>query len=266
MSRSLPNEAIAALQIVLALALNAIPVAGALAAHWSPASVLALYWVETVVAVAFMACRIARHRSRTRKRGHERPQLGATVTTGGRPSRAAARGFLGEFLVVGIAFSVAHGIFLAAVFLVILKTWPDRSELATGLTAMFLAQAAAFLLDLLVLDRWSFADLKARASGVVGRVGLMHFALLGGVALAGFSSRPTAVFVVFGSLKALAEITARLPFRLEKSETAPPWIVWLARTTGNGRHWKTGQDIEVWWRETTRAELARDAADELPSS
>lgn len=253
------------LRILFAVLVNGVPIGGLLFRGWSPSTALALYWCETIVGSLLMGVRIALHRSMTRKRGHLRPAAGVVVTTergGRRKTRRFDTTFLGDFLVVTLAFTAAHGVFLAAIFGLVLKSWPDRHDLVAGVAWMTLAQVLGFAADLVTLRGWSFAYLNTRAGQYMGRVGLMHFSILGGMFIAALNSRPTAVLAVFGVLKTMADIAGVLPVRSTAPAEAPAWFLWMARRLGNGKHWKTGQDPATWWRETTRAEVEQAERDE----
>ena len=64
-----------------ALGASSVPVVGTLAAGWSAATSLALYWCENLLGALLVAVLIARHRRLTRKRGHWRSQLGTRTRT-----------------------------------------------------------------------------------------------------------------------------------------------------------------------------------------
>lgn len=259
------------LQLLLSLAVNTIPIAGFAFRDWSPATVLVLYWAENVVGSVLTSFRIAIHRRWTGMRGHERPHFDSTSSGGtagprrGRKIGPRRPSFFSEFTTLSLAFCVGHGIFLTAILAIVLKLRPDRAEVAEGFAAMAAAQALAFLLDLLELRRWSFAELKQHAGIHMGRVVLIHLAILGGMCFAAFSERPLAFFGVFAALKVISDIAYMLPFQVQPTEEPPRWFLWLARQFGNGRHWQTGQDAATWWRETTRAELRQAAEDEQPA-
>jgi hypothetical protein len=55
-----------------ALGASSVPVVGTLAAGWSAATALALYWCENLLGALLVAVLIARHCRLTRTRGHGR--------------------------------------------------------------------------------------------------------------------------------------------------------------------------------------------------
>jgi hypothetical protein len=85
---------------------------------------------------------------------------------------------------------------------------------------------------------------------------------MGGMLIAAFSSRPRAFFAAFGTLKAVADLGSLFPASFRTPAEAPRWFVWAAHRLGSGKHWKTGQDVATWWRETSRAERLRIEEDE----
>jgi Family of unknown function (DUF6498) len=251
------------LEMILSVIVNAIPVGGMIFKDWSPATGLTLYWCENLIGSLLIAIRIAIHRRLTHKRGHERLQINqVTTTTGGKRSYEKKASYLGEFLTLSIAFTIAHGVFLAAFLAIALKIMPDWAQVFQGLKWMALVQVAGLVVDLTALRTWPFAQLKKRADYIMGRIVLVHIAIMGGMLLAAKSSRPDAFFAVFGFLKGLADISSLIPYQAKVTEEAPRWFLWFANKTGNGKHWKTGQDVATWWRETTREELKRIAEDE----
>jgi hypothetical protein len=252
---------IAVLQAVFVVVLNLVPAGGVVLRGWSPATALTLYWGENLVGSVLIALRIALHRRMTRKRGHYRGQIDVKDGTTGRV-RSRPSTFLAEFTTVGLAFCLVHGVFLAALLAIVVKESPSPAELRQGLPWMLGAQLGWFLLDLPYLRNWSFAELKRLADRLIGRIGLIHFALMGGMLIAAFSSRPRAFFAAFGTLKALADLGSLLPAGSGPPAEAPRWFLWTTRRLGQDRHRKTRQDVATWWRDTTRAERQRVEEDE----
>ena len=247
------------LQMALSVCLNAIPAGGVVFRGWTPATALTLYWCENLVGAILIALRIAIHRRLTRRRGHYRLQINAKDNPGKGVSQVT---YLGEFLTVSLAFTLVHGIFLAALLTIVVKVSPNSAQVFQGLRWMIAAQVGSFLLDLFQLRQWPFADLKKNADLIMGRVVLIQLALMGGMMFAAFSSRPEAFFAVFGFLKTLSEIASRIPYNPMPGAEAPRWFLWFANRFDKGKHWKTGQDAATWWRETTLGERRRAAEDE----
>lgn len=246
------------LQMALAVFQNFIPAGGVVFRGWSPATALTLYWCENLVGSILVALRIAVHRRLTSKRGHYRHQINANS-----PADERARTtYLAEFLQTSLAFTLVHGVFLAALLAAVVKQGPDREQVLQGLTWMVAAQITGFLLDLARLRTWSFAELKQGANRLIGRIVLIQFSILGGMLFAAFSSRPHAFFAVFGALKTLSDVAGRIPYNPKPSMEAPRWFLRFTSFIGQGKHWKTGQDTATWWRETTLAERKQVEKDE----
>ncbi|AGA25415.1 DUF6498-containing protein [Singulisphaera acidiphila] len=249
------------LQMALTVVLNAIPAGGVIFRGWTPATALTLYWCENLVAAILIAVRIAIHRRLTKKRGHYRFESNANAK--GRPSQGRFQvSYLGEFLATSLTFTLVHGLFLFALFAVVVKTNSDTTQVFQGLRWMVAAQLVSFVLDLLQLSHWSFADLKKCADQALGRVVLIHLAIVGGMVIAAFSSRPEAFFAVFGCLKTLSDLTSRIPYNPKLGLEPPRWFLWFTNRFGEGKHWKTGQDAATWWHETTQAQRQRVEEDE----
>lgn len=87
--------------------------------------------------------------------------------------------------------------------------------------------------------------------------------------LAEFTTTSLAFCFVHGVFLAalLAIVVKEAPDRLLPPSKGPPaeaprWFLWIARRLGQKKHGKTGQDVSIWWRETTRAERQRIEEDE----
>lgn len=206
----------ALVRLLQLVGLNAIPLAGLFFAGWSPATALALYWCENVVGSALVAGRIAMHRGATDLRGHYRVHLGleftGTMKVAGqrKPVDVAPKTLLAEFVWATGAFSVGHGIFLAVLFQM-MEVRVDLSELRTGLVAMVGIQLVGFGWDAWTLAARPFAWIKALAQRSLGRVMLVHLAILGGMLFSYQRPHPERFFLVFGGLKLLSDLASWLP-------------------------------------------------------
>lgn len=229
------------------LAINAVPLGGLALLGWSTGTTLALYWVETLVAVLLTGVRIAIHRRLTRKRGHWRPQLGLEVRSGARGTRPVALpGFLTEFLTAGLVFSAGHAIFLVAVLAAFLPGEIDLHQLTWGAVASVAVQLVVLATDLVGIRERPFAWIRERAQLVLGRTVLLHLALLGGLALLFWQGQPPAFFLPFAILKLLADLAAvglgrSRPVALPRQ--APGWLSRLAGDAA-GERWRSRVDQE----------------------
>lgn len=249
------------------LGLNLVPVAGMYLGGWSPATALALYWLENVVGGALVAARIAIHRERTRARGHYRRQLGvqitSTVKVAGRdePVDVTPKTLLGEFSYTLLAFSLGHGIVLFVLLVLMMNVTPDRAELRTGAIAMIGIQLIGFAIDLPRLGERPFAWIKAAAEHSVARVVLVHLAILGGAFLTFGRPHPERFFLAFGALKLASDLASWLPLSMPPPDPErPPRVgLWLARLAPSRK-----ESFEAHWRRSALEKRAADAADEEP--
>ena len=166
------------------LVTNAIPLYGVQRLGWSVTNVLVIYWLENLLVAVFTCLRVALHRAFTRKRGHWRAgQLGSS--TNGRPSRA---GLLGEYATVAFVFTFAHGVFVAVIALLLAGKHPDDPlwrfswpALRQGALMLSLVLAAGFVADLPGLRSRSFAWIKGVVQQRMGRVLILHLAIIFGM-------------------------------------------------------------------------------------
>lgn len=244
------------------LGVNAVPVVGVFHAGWSPATALALYWWENLIGSLLVAVRIAVHRAATGKRGHRRHQLG--LETGSGASRGERRGqadrgargparqgaprqgsFLAEFLVAACAASLLHGGLLWFLLRGTLGEGPEADSLRRGVLAVAAFQLAGLALDLTGIRRRPFAWIRDVAQAAVGRVTLIHVALIAGFWF-GLTSGNLSFFGPFVVLKLLADVgnlAARLGVNLD-SEEAPGWLA-----SAMNRLRPDGGDFAEHWRE-----------------
>lgn len=251
------------------LGLNAVPVGGVMLAGWSTGTGLALYWCETLLGTATNALRIALHRRFTNKRGHYRGQLGVEINAGdSQPSRQTARGrtkwrsFLTEYLVGSLVFTFAHGLFLAIILGAFIKSWPAKSDLLYGLAGIALFQAGGLAVDLTTLREWPFARLKLQVQSAMGRVVLVHLAIIFGMALVFWLEKPGSFFWVFGGLKTVSDVGGLFAGRsgamadANAAPAAPPR--WAKRVV---EKIAPGEDFDVYWQRE-RAREAREGAED----
>jgi hypothetical protein len=238
---------------------SVVPGGGVLLAGWSPATALLLYWVENFVGGLSMAARIALHRRMTQLAGHGRRQLNSTVTVSesGRTMRQVHFGsFLAEFLTMSLGFNVGHAIFLAALMGFVLPEGPDLDAVRQGVILIVVFHMGALTFDAWHIDRWPFARLKQQANRLMGRVVLVHLALVGGMFLAVSRDAPSSFFSVFIALKLVTDIGAVLP-QVDPKEP-PRWLVAVMKRFPKQK----GESFEDYWRRTRSAELAQAEQDE----
>ena len=218
---------------------NAVPLAGWFLGGWSSGTTLALFWFENLLLTLFIAVRVAAHWRATRKRGHE-------------------KGFLTNFLVVSIGFTVGHGVFLALVLGLLLPDSVNRADLLSGVQWMLAAQTASLVLDLWFLAGWPFAEIRARTNWMLGRVVMVHLSVLLGMFLYAAMDQPWWFFSVFVTLKALLDISGLLP-RWQPKES-PAWLSSAMDSIGPAHPSK--ETFAEYWRRQSKQEADADARDE----
>jgi uncharacterized protein DUF6498 len=230
------------------LAVNAVPAAGWFADGWSTGTTLIVYWFETVAACLFVAARILAHRRWNPRRGHFTYQAPKSPRTRSQSS------FLQGFLVTSLAFSAAHGLFLAGILFVLDHNGQgglagvDWCSVKLGSLYVLIALAIDFVVDLLSLRNWSFWQIEVTANRSLGRIIVVHLTLVFGMFGAAITDA-SALFGVFVVLKTLYALSTALP--QWEPATAPEW---LSRVMNRLPNVHPGERFEDMW--------AKDRADE----
>lgn|GEM_PF-490700 len=242
---------------------NAVPAGGFFLDGWSPATAIALYWLENLVGGILWALRIGVHARLTRKRGHILDPLETSPSRRGsaaarrRPTRRpdadplgaddlkppprSMRRYMVHYGALALFFTLVQGIFVALILFGVLKQKPEWARLESGATILVGILLGGFLVDLTRLRRWPFLELKNRAGATLGRVFVMHFTILGGMPLLALLGADAGFFGVFIGLKATLDLAGMLPWSGANADEAPHWLVRLL-----GRH---GADFARYWRE-----------------
>lgn len=219
------------------LGVNSIPVVGVLFGDWSNSTALAVYWLENLIASLLVASRLALHR-----RWQAPSPPGARATLARRP---------GELLITAIPFTLAHGLFLAFIFLMVTKLTPDLQQLQRAAMALVAFQGLAFGIDLWTLGSWPAARVNERADHLMGRVVLVHLSIIIGMFLFMWLERPGAFFGFFVGCKVLGDLATFLPAVDQGTPQAPPrWLAAIMRRFPRQR----GETFEEYWVRTHQAE------------
>jgi hypothetical protein len=243
------------LRFLLTVAVNGVAAAGFLLGDWSTGTTLLVYWVETLAGSLLMGVRISLHQHWTHKRGHYRTQVEMTIRSGGKTTQTVRPStFANEFLLASLLFTLAHGIFLAALLFImrIPVTW---AQVRQGAGGVLLFLALAFLLDLPGLRYRSFAWVKGQAGAMLGRVVLIHLALIAGVFSAGISGDNRWIFLPFALFKLAVDLLRLLPAPAA-GEEPPGWLLAFIALFP-----KQGDSFRAYWQhaqETTDREAAED--------
>jgi len=217
------------LNLVFVLLVNAVPLYGIKYLGWSIGTVLMLYWVENLLVALFTCGRIALHRALTRKSGHWRGgSLGVMVN--GKPSTS---GLLGEYATMAIVFTLAHGIFVFAIVFLFGegRTDPEQwrfsaEQFRFGALQMIGLMSADFLVDAVQMRSRSFAWIKTYVQQRMGRVLVLHLAIIFGMMAMAATESPIAVLYVLIGLKTLWDLAAAGSSAKADSlpENAPQWL------------------------------------------
>lgn len=249
----------AAPRIFEALAVNAVPLWGLLHG-WSLGTLLLLYWCENLLNTVFIGGRIWLHRKLTRKRGHwivvETPK--APPTFGGRPTatpEARRTTVLAQFVQANLIFSLAHGVFVLLLVFLVLPGGPSAKDLERGVAWLAAAMMVSFALDAAKIRTWPFAWIRQRCDAAVGRLLVVHLALIGGAFLLSLTARPSSFFAVFIALKLVLDLGLALPHAALSPGRVPLWLAWARPFAKPGK-------VDEVWKEVASDELRKEHDDE----
>lgn len=246
--------------ILLTLGINAVPIAGVAIVGWSAATAIAIYWFENVVGSLLIAARIALHQRMTHKRGHYRVHFDSETTTGSATRRSRiATTFTVEFLFKSLVFTAAHGVFLGFILLMLGFEIEPRA-LTAGVAIVVLFQVLDFGVDLIGLRDKPFAWIKRQSQLAMGRVIVVHLAIIFGMMLAAFLSDNTLFFIPFALLKLLTDIGNQISLSQQTDAPPPAWLVGLMNRI-RPRDDK-GQDFAAYWETERLKERANSEIDE----
>lgn len=231
---------IRALQI---LGVNAVPAWGFFDDHWSASTTLIVYWAENIIATLLIAVRILIHRRVTRKRGYY-------------ASKTRYNSFLSMFLASSLLFTAVHGVFIAAIVGIIVKSGPvSVPDVERGIAGVSAFLGFGLLVDLARIRNAPFAYMRRLTEHALGRVFVIHITILVGMMIAMFTGKTAAIFIVFASLKTLLDIAGQVP-QYDPTE-APRWLNAIMPK-------KDGQTFADFWRKDHAARLESAAEAELP--
>ncbi len=193
---------------------QSVPIGGVLAADWTPATGLALFWFETLllalVAVG-LAALVHRDARRQAARGHADPDRARATAARLEEVRAAHivprdvfAFHVGSLLVFALFFS-------GVVFMLSQK--PGGERISIDLDALQLGAAAVFgfvalgaASDILGFRRLPAGEVGARVDACTGRWAMFWLLGFAGPILVAVFGKPMAFFAFFGLLKAWWEI------------------------------------------------------------
>ena len=256
--------------VVLALLINAVPLIGVLYFEWSAINVLVLYWFENLMIGFCTLIRLVLHRRWTRKRGYWRHSNRLGIQVNNKP---AEMGLIGEYATGTFGFTLGHGIFVGAIAMIVHQNYPDQPMWQLSWAQVFRGAMAiaAFLgielaIDLTRIRSASFAAIRDYAQARMGRIIVLHLAIIFGMMGMAWSGSPMAVLYVLIGLKALADllgVATRGAPKIEDSDTPPPvWTMKMADKLGKDKGGATGF-LKKW--EAERDQVRKNAIeDEKP--
>ena len=207
-------------RVLRALGIGGVPATGYFGAGWSPSTLLALYWLETVLMTLVVSILILLHRRATRKGGRWSAEHTVRSPWG---DRSGTTSFLASFLALMVPFTAGHGVFVAVfVFQAFPQTFGPAARLspgalADGVIALSLFLLAGLLLDLPGIGRRPFGWLQRLTGRAKARMLITHLTIIFGAATLAVFEAPLAFLAVFVGFKALIDLGGLLPDREAKS-------------------------------------------------
>lgn len=256
--------------VVLALLINAVPLIGVLYFEWSAINVLVLYWFENLLIAVCTCIRLVMHRRWTRKRGYWRRSNRLGIEVNGKPAQT---GLIGEYSTGAFGFTFAHGIFVGGIALLVHQNYPEQAmwqlswdQVLRGALAIAVFLGIELVVDLTRIRGASFAAMREYAQGRMGRVIVLHLAIIGGMFAMAMSNSPMGILYVLIGLKTIADllgIAVRGAPRIADSDTPPPaWTLRMANKLGKDKGGSAGF-LKEWRAERDQARKAA-SEDEQP--
>ena len=253
--------------VALALLINAVPLIGVRYFEWSAINVLVLYWFENLLIAACTVVRLVMHRRWTRKRGYFRRSNRLGIRINDKP---AEMGLIGEYATGAFAFTLAHGVFVGGIALLVHQNYPDQAmwqlswdQVLRGAAAIAVFLGIELLVDLTRIRGASFAALRDYAQGRMSRIVVLHLAIIFGMLAMAMSNSPMGVLYVLIALKTgsdLIGIAARGAPKIADGDTPPPaWTMKMADKLGKDKGGAAGF-LKQW--QTEREKARKDAAED----
>jgi hypothetical protein len=179
--------------IISILGINAIPMGGLLVGGWAVETAVLLYLIENVVTVLLVGLRVQLLSPVREAWGSSRPHEWGTVTINGRtrrqkPGPYRERGsLLTSYLLVGLVFSVASGIFIVFFLFGILRATVEPEAIRLGVAGMLAFQLFGFIWDFFLLRPLPLTQAETLLTASLGRVVLLFLAVFAGVFVALFN-------------------------------------------------------------------------------
>lgn len=255
------------LRLLASLGVNAVPAIGWFFEGWSSGTMLVIYWFENVAATVFIAGRILVHRRLVPCRGHFKHN----VTQGN--AQGPPGSFLSHFLTVSLAFSIFHGIFLAAILFLLTVNGKggelglDWHNVRIGAGSVLLFLTIGFLMDLPGMRKRPFFWIERIAEGNLARVFIIHVTLIFGMLAVALTGATRAFFGVFVALKTMNDLNAVVP--QWNPDEPPRWLCRIMDKIPNaaaekGPGPRRDETFAEFWKRDKANEIARRTANEKP--
>src|SRR5262249_20195037 len=169
--------------------------------------------------------------------------------------------FLTGFLLMSVPFTLAHGVFLAALLGLIWKNVQgavDYGDLRIGIQAAAAVAVVGLVLEVPGIGSRSFAWMQFRAGTVLQRMFLIHLVIIFGLGIAALTGRDSAAFFgVFFAMKVVLDTLGELP--QWNPEEPPKWLVKFLNRLGDGK-----EDFAAVYKRERLQEREQAAANERP--
>lgn len=240
--------------VVLALLTNAVPLVGVLYFEWSAINVLVLYWFENLLIGFCTLVRLVAHRAWTRKRGYWRHSNRLGIQVDNKP---AEMGLIGEYAIATFGFTLAHGVFVGVIVLLLHQNYPDQAmwqlswqQVLRGALAIAVFLGIELAVDLTRIRGASFAALRDYAQARMGRVIVLHLAIIFGMFAMAMSHSPMGILYVLIGIKTCADllgVATRGAPKIADSDTPPPaWAMRMANKLGKDKGGAAG--LQKQWQ------------------
>ena len=136
--------------------------------------------------------------------------------------------------------------------LFVLRVLPDRATWLPAVASVAFFQAIGLMMDLVTLKYRPFAWVKRMAQGSLGRMALVHIALIASMGLAAVIGKNELFFVPFAGLKLMVDVGSYFTRNSQQYAPAPAWLSNVMNRV------KPGHDFAAEL-EADRAKLLREA-------
>jgi len=196
--------------LAFVIAGNLVPLLGVIFFDWSPATIVVVYWAETLVNGTANVARIYLHRRANWGGEHRKSFFGKS-------SRRTT--YLRSYALFFYWFTIGHGIFLLAILEGVSRGSPQRGPFigidlggfGRAVAALGVLAMTELVIDSLRIADQPFAWLKERVDRSMRRVIMMHLAILGGAILIAKFGTSTSLLVALIIVKTGFDVTGERP-------------------------------------------------------